>query len=254
MVKFMRMRARTPLFVLAALEAVLLLLAFYVGLNYSWVEISGVMSNPAVYGPKAIVYIAVMLAMFFAVGLYNTRYLTSFSDTLVRLAVAMFIGTIILTLLFYVFPELVIWRSVMVPALGAAFIVTSLLRFACTRIMGPKMLRRRIAVVGVGERAARIEALEREDRAFGIICVGYFDATKEAISVPRSRIIPRDQRLEDVVRQRNVDEIVIASDNDRHNLPTSSLVECRLNGVTITPYNVFYERETGAVDLDALFG
>jgi len=112
MVKFMRMRARTPLFVLAALEAVLLLLAFYVGLNYSWVEISGVMSNPAVYGPKAIVYIAVMLAMFFAVGLYNTRYLTSFSDTLVRLAVAMFIGTIILTLLFYVFPELVIWRSV----------------------------------------------------------------------------------------------------------------------------------------------
>lgn len=252
MVKFMRMRARTPLFVLAAIEAVLLLVTFYIGLNYSWVEFSGVISNPAEFAPKAVIYIAVMLAMVFAVGLYNLRYLTAYSDTVVRLAVAMFLGTIVLTALFYVFPDLVIWRSVMLPALAAAFVLMGLTRFIATRVLGLDMLQRRIAVVGVGERAARIEALEREGHAFGLVCVGYFDATKEAISVPRSRIIPRDLRLEDVVRERRVDEVVIASDNDRHHLPTSSLVECRLNGVAITPYNAFYERETGAVDLDTL--
>jgi hypothetical protein len=252
MVKFMRMQASTPLLVLAALEVILLLATFYFGLKYSWVEFAGVVSNPEGFAPKAIVYVAVMLAMLYAVGLYNVRYLTTFSDTIVRLAVAMFLGTIVLTALFYLVPELVIWRAVMVPALAAAFLSVGLLRFACTRVLGHDMLRRRIAVVGVGERAARIEALEREGHAFGITCVGYFDATKEAISVPRSRIIPRDLRLEDVVRDRKVDEVVIASDDDRHHLPTSSLVECRLNGVAITPYNAFYERETGAVDLDTL--
>ena len=55
----------------------------------------------------------------------------------------------------------------------------------------------------------------------------------------------------DIVRRARASEIVVAMD-DRRGLPVSQLLKCRVEGIHVTDYQTFCERETGRLDLDEL--
>ena len=190
--------------------------------------------------------------MIFAVGLYNRQFWTKFGGMVVRIVAALILSFILLTVVFYTVPAFSIPRSILAAALVAALPGLILVRSLVPRLLDLESLKRRIVVIGVGRPAARIEELELTGRAFGFHCIGYIDVLGETRQVAADRIIPAPNALVDYVRDRGVQEVVIAAEDWRKRLPMRALMDVRLNGIVVCDYQSFYERETGAVDLDAV--
>lgn len=253
MTKQLKLRSSRPIIYLAAIEIILFLISFYVGLSFSWAAPADLWAAGPEYLPRALFYTGVLWSMMFAAGLYHAHYFANLADALIRMGVAIIFSLIVFSIVFYVVPGLIIWRGIMSPALLVAFLAIAATRFVTLRYINFDFLKRRVIVLGIGERAARIEALERLGRAFGFVCAGYYDVANEVPKVSPANIMSRENSLEDLVDESDVDEIVVALEDCRGRLPLEVLKECRAKGTEIVDYQTFYERETGSVDLDALY-
>jgi sugar transferase (PEP-CTERM system associated) len=56
-----------------------------------------------------------------------------------------------------------------------------------------------------------------------------------------------------LVSKHAIEEVVVAVDDRRGGMPVEALLECKLQGVAVSGYSAFWERETGKMDLDALY-
>lgn len=70
--------------------------------------------------------------------------------------------------------------------------------------------------------------------------------------LPGKRIVGMPSDLAAYVRDRRIEEIVIALDNGSAHLPEQDLIHCRMGGVMVTDSASFAERVTGRVKLDLM--
>ena len=110
---------------------------------------------------------------------------------------------------------------------------------------------RRVLVVGTGKLAAEIEGLMVRRRHSRTEIVGYAALAGEPVAVRRVRVIADAGSLLACAHENRVDEIVVALE-DRRGMPLQPLLEARMDGVTVTPYLTFWERETRRLNIDAL--
>src|SRR3546814_13258793 len=94
------------------------------------------------------------------------------------LLVAVSLGTIFLSLIFFLVPALTFWRSNLLYAMGIAAVAMIALRILLGKTLGSQVFKRRIVVLGAGARAARLKALAATPAA-AFVVVGYA-ALKEA--------------------------------------------------------------------------
>jgi sugar transferase (PEP-CTERM system associated) len=107
-------------------------------------------------------------------------------------------------------------------------------------------------VLGVGGNAARLLDIERSSRGQRFTFVGFIDVCGEERKVGDHRILAPSSSLRRLVETLDADEILLAAGERRGSLPLRSLIDCRLGGVPVTPYQIFCERELGRIDYDAL--
>ena len=118
---------------------------------------------------------------------------------------------------------------------------------------------RRVAVIGTGERAAKIERLGRslEDRAYVVVGCVRFGAPPEVAEpadpggTSHKDVWLNPDDLPRYCKENRIEELVAAS-NERRGMPVHALLACKLAGVRITEYATFWERESGQVDLDEI--
>lgn len=188
----------------------------------------------------------------FALGLYRREYSRDLRSIFVRLVASFGVGLVALSLIFYVLPDLKIWRSAFLIAVVLALAGILAVRIVFLRVCDLAAFKRNILVVGAGERAARIEALENDGPPRGFAAVGYLPVKEEAVSVNPARVVSGVNSLAAFAKERGIEEIVVSVEDRRAGLPVESLLECKLGGIPIVDYSSFWERETGRVDLDAL--
>ena len=241
----------SPFLILGVIEVLILFAALYLGVVIS--SLGRIQPSLTLSGllPEAAVFVCVLTLTKYAVGLYHAEYVPDFVQTLIRLAATFVIGFVVLSVIFYVVPSIGIWRSVMAVSLPLGFVGLLISRWIFRLIPLNVIMRRRILVIGSGEQAARIEALE-QDTAARFSSVAFVDITGEAPKVSPDRVVARVNSLADFVAEKQIDEIVVAIEERRGRLPTKSLIDCRLAGISISDYQTFCERETGRVDLAAL--
>lgn len=250
MSRIVQIGAPTGIILLALLESVLLLCAYYIGLYASWVEVDLTLAQIFENAPKALFFWAVISSWMFIFGLYRKDSVQSGMVFIPRLIVSFAVSYACLALLFYSFPILVIWRAIMVVAIPVAFVLIVLFRRSMKDLLNADALKRQVAVIGSGEQARRIEELHNSDFA-GFYSAGYIPVAGEEPAVPKDRIISPGNDLYAALRENNVEQLVVASLHDTA-LPTRALVDCRLKGIKIIDYQTFFSRETGRIDLDFL--
>ena len=108
----------------------------------------------------------------------------------------------------------------------------------------------RVLVVGVGRLAAELEFLTHKGRSNTDV-VGYVPLTNETPQVPEARMIAAETSVLAAARRTAAHEVVVALD-DRRGSPLGPLLEARMEGIKITNYLTFWERETRRVNLKAL--
>lgn len=198
--------------------------------------------------PELASYATFLEIAMIAVGVYGTEALQSLRYATARLIVAISLGVIGLSTLYFLIPEIGFWRSNLLYAMAVSIGLLIFLRMLLGKALGSQAFKRRIVVLGAGARAQRLKELSKTPGA-GFAVVGYISMSEPARVIPEA--IARDAiyNLADHVVLLNASEVVLALEERRNALPLKDLLRIKTTGVHVNEISTFLERETGRVDL-----
>ncbi len=186
-----------------------------------------------------------------AVGAYGVASFLSLRFAAARLAVALSLGVMFLSLIFFLVPPLALWRSNLLYATVIATVLLVTVRAVLGKTLGGETFKRRIVVLGAGTRAARIETLAAQPGVnfvvAGYVLMGEADPVVQG-AMPRADI----PNLAAHIVDQNASEVVLALDERRNALPMKDLLRVRTTGVQVSEISSFLERETGRIDLKSV--
>ena len=225
----------------------------YLNNLFSIIEINSIHDNYLfIY---AIVFALLNQLTSLALGLYNSKLRVNFRGVIRRVlmcvAVAFFMNTIINP--FYGDSALPI--EVIAIASSVSFILVSLFRYFTFQIDFFGFNKRVVLVLGAGERASIIERRMRRDvdrQNFSVHGYVIMDGDSEE-GIKRETRIELEGSLVNYALNNNIEEIVVASDERRNNLPVDDLFACKIRGIEITEILDFIERETGQIAVNLIY-
>ncbi len=194
--------------------------------------------------------VTLQLAMV-STGVYSSEALLSVRFAAARLVVALGLGILALSLLYFLAPPIAIWRSSLLYATLIAFAALIIARALLRPTFNGDKLKRRVVLLGAGGRAARVGRLADRDGANFLIVgyVGMNDCPEEVTGAVNRADIPS---LADLVVRLGASEVVVALEERRNALPLEDLLRAKTAGASIHEFASFIERETGRVDLRSL--
>ncbi len=190
-----------------------------------------------------------------ALGLYNSSIRINYRGILRRLvltvAIGFFVVTSVTTFLNHseITVELLVLSSILTLLMTSVFRVVSMQ----TELFG--LNKRKVLVLGAGERASIIAKRMRRDvdrKTFDLH--GFVKITGDADgAIVNENIVQLKDSLVSYVKTHQIDEIVVASDERRSNLPVDELFACKLRGIEITDILDFIERETRQIAVNLIY-
>lgn len=116
-----------------------------------------------------------------------------------------------------------------------------------------RVARRRVLVFGTGQRAQAVGRCIQQAGSNAELG-GYLAGPNEREQVVEASFaVPDGRTLDEVVRAKGIDEIVVAlSERRGGSMPMRELLDCKLNGVRVTDIAAFYEQNLGQIRLDAV--
>jgi len=186
-----------------------------------------------------------------SVGVYGSDALRSMRYATARLLVAISLGIIVLSAIYFLIPGKMLWRSNLFYAMFLAMALLFANRLFLGGLLGTAAFRRRVLVLGAGARADRLRKLgERPEAGFAI--VGYIGMSEGPHVVEEAINRSAIHNLQRFVENLGVSEVVLALEERRNSLPLKDLLRMKTAGVHVNDFSTFLERETGRVDLDTL--
>ena len=256
MIRLFRHYISQALLTLLIAEALNLFWAIYLGRALRMAQDDkGIWPHLGEVVPNALVFTAVMIMIMVALGLYERHFWRGKGDMLLRVGISFLLGLFVMTNVYYLFPDLYLGRGEFSLAFAISFVGVLLLRFTFFQATDHDLLKRRVLVLGVGQHAAQIEELQEHPAtaAASFRVMGYVRVHEdEARRVPESRAIQVTDTLYDLTEKLRVDEIVTAMDDRRKGFPVDEILECKMQGVIVSSFLNFFERESGKIELDAL--
>jgi sugar transferase (PEP-CTERM system associated) len=216
---------------------------------------AGVMLHTEALGATALV-----LAAMLVVGLYGRDQWEAVNAHWFHEALRIGLGLLLSAVLLIVYGVVAHWSLLDSPtvALGMGFIFMALFteRRLYRHLRSSQALIRRIIVLGAGTRASAVEKVYAGGSArapFKVLAYA-IPHTETSCDVPEDRVrrMQPQQRLLDLVLELSADEIVVAVRERRGTLPIKQLLECKLQGITVTEASAFFEREHQHLQLDSL--
>jgi sugar transferase (PEP-CTERM system associated) len=201
--------------------------------------------------PHMLTFALTLQAAMVGVGVYAAEALLSLRFAVARLVVAISLGVLLLSLIFFLAPTVTFWRSNLLYAMAFALFGLSVARLMLGRSLGAEMFKRRVLVLGAGPRAARLEALARREGA-GFTIAGYVGMNDGPTAVAQAVNRADIANLPAHVVRLGAGEVVLALEERRNALPLQDLLRVKTTGVHVNDLSSFLERETGRVDLDSL--
>jgi sugar transferase (PEP-CTERM system associated) len=186
-----------------------------------------------------------------AVGVYGPNALRSLRFAGARVLVAISLGIIALAVVDFMIPSDLFWRSTLLYTMGLAILVLVADRLLLNSFLGSSAFRRRVMVLGAGDRAQRLRALgDKPETGFAIVAYIAMSDDPRIVeeAIPRAAIHDLGRFVENL----GVSEVVLALQERRNSLPLKDLLRIKTKGVHVNDFSSFIERETGRVDLDTI--
>jgi sugar transferase (PEP-CTERM system associated) len=192
----------------------------------------------------------IWLAMI-SVGVYGPNALRSLRFAGARLLVAISLGIIALAVIDFAIQSDMFWRSTLLYTMGLAILVLVADRILLNSFIGSSAFRRRVMVLGAGDRAQRLRELGDRPES-GFVIVSYIAMSEDQRVVEEAIARSAIHDLGKFVENLGVSEVVLALQERRNSLPLSDLLRIKTKGVHVNDFSSFMERETGRVDLDTV--
>jgi sugar transferase (PEP-CTERM system associated) len=248
-------------FVLLFVEVLVLLGAAYVGASLRYADLGQPITLPNIgqmdhFFTSAIAFTAAIIFSMSAMGMYQLNFNEGLRNPFfMKLMPSFLMGFLILTLVFYVAPDLSFGRSVLalVFAIAGAGIFTARMIFFKSSEL--RFLETRILFMGSGPLAKECSDLALQSASYHHYNIaGFIPMPSEEVCVPPASLLNgrEGDTLVSLARQYNVEEVVVSVQNRRGGFPIKELLECKLAGVKVTDAATFFERETCQIRVDSL--
>lgn len=245
---------------LALCEAMLIFFVWNFSL-FSGIDV--VPGTRVVTGEPALVLALLAVCVMALSGLYHNKAFADFRIMAIQVAIACVALLIIVSVYQLYFHETFDRFARSAWGFAKTAVSTWLLcllvtRVAFSRLANLDLLKRRVVVLGTGEKASRIASLATAGANRYFVPVAYLECGSECGGESRmtaaGRVDLRDKGPDAIAiyaRHLAAAEIVVAADNGDA-LPVTELLRCRAAGIRVTNYMDFVERQTKTVDPDAL--
>ena len=209
----------------------------YLVLNYEygWIKIA------------ALTLLTLLCSYYF--DLYEPQRMSVRWEIYFRLLLVLGFLSFLLSAIVYFFPEADIARYVLLVGLMFLTVTLVLWRGAYSWLLGQKIFRERVYVLGGGERAQMVAQILRTRRDAGMEVVGWDDTP--VIETDRKEVF-RTALEKFRGDSPGVDRVIVALEDRRGGLPMRELLNLRFDGVVIEEAGTLLERLTGKLYLDGL--
>ncbi|CAB1276793.1 TIGR03013 family XrtA/PEP-CTERM system glycosyltransferase [Candidatus Nitrosacidococcus tergens] len=199
------------------------------------------------------IYVLIVTASLVIAGLYRRRQSQERIDILYHVAAAIFLATLGLGIVFYFIPDLYLGKRIFTADIITTFFALLSIRFTFSYLLSLESLQRKLLIFGAGKRAKTLENMHDNFKQLGIHIIGYIPMSDEPILVANENLVEINiSNLQKYVIQKNVDEIIIATNECRDDLPFDALLSCRLLGIEVIDILDFFERTTSKIKIDIM--
>lgn len=202
---------------------------------------------------SALIITLLTAATMLSTGLYVGHLREGMAGVLIRVAISLAMSSAAVGLVFYMLPELSLWRGVLAIVYIQAFFVIGTIRAVFFELVDISTFKSRILVYGAGPDASYIDKkLRRKADRRGFEIVGYVLLAHQKCEVDQEKLVNVASNLREYVTENRINEIVVASSDVKSEVNIHELVDCKLNGVSVLDLLSFFEREAGQIRIDIL--
>ncbi len=246
-------------FVLLFVEVLVLLGAAYVGAAVRFLEVgqAGLTAGHVDhFFTSALAFVSAVIFSMSARGMYQLNFDEGLRHPFfMKLMPSFVMGFVILTLVFYLAPELYFGRGILILVFVIAAAGIFLSRIIFFKTSEARFLQSRILFLGGGPLAKECSDLAAQNNRYHKYTIaGFLAIPAEELCVSPSALLKvrdGDTRAA-LAHQHNVEEIVVSVQNRRGGFPIKELLDCKLKGVKVTDAATFFERETCQIRVDSL--
>lgn len=203
---------------------------------------------------KTSVMAGTYLVVYHYFGLYEPFLFSPKPQMIVRLFQSTIVGTIILFIIYFIFPEVKTWRGVLLVNTFMLPVLLLLWRTVFTKWLSLGLPEQRVMIIGSEELAKKVGTVVYKQSGLGLKLVGFIDddPAKLGKSIVNPGVIGSSLDIQRLVNSEKIDRIIVASSDRRTKLPMPELLECKLHGIQVEEGETFLERMTGKVLLHQL--
>ena len=236
---------------MAAVEMAVLYSSLYFAALVSYGSLDSFEHTHGPIAPRAGIVASAVLVNLIAMGLYQFHQRFYFREAVLRVLVGLVAGYLIVAVIFYAVPAVTVHRELANVSFAYSLALLLAVRYFFVSTVDRNIFRRRTMIYGAGERAASLLALRRSADRRGFKIVGRVAAPGDTVIGDRSEVmVTNGKSITEYALERNAEEIVIAMDERRGNLPVRELLDARLKGIDVIDLLEFLERETGKIRID----
>lgn len=212
MIRFFRHYIPANLILIMGLDIAVMVASIYLGISVRFIESgSNLPSSLGPILPKASAFALVMMLIMTIFGMYSGEWMVGARVMTLRIAASFATGFVVMSLLFYLFPDMLLGRGAFLFSLLFALIGVTITRIAFIKWSNLDAFKKRVLVLGSGSRAAKVDHLiQSMSSTRSVQIIGYLPLQGNHHYVEHSRVIHDNSGLGEIVTKYNIHEIVIA--------------------------------------------
>jgi sugar transferase (PEP-CTERM system associated) len=190
---------------------------------------------------------------------YNDLYDLKVTDSLLELGIRLLqslgISSILLAILYLIFPTAIIQQGIFIVAIALVIVFIVSWRILYTHVLSMGLFNQKIMILGSSDIAKQIfsQIMERKDCGYEIAAV----ISKRKWELDGFPDVEHFQwgkytSLCELADQKKVSKIIVALKEKRGALPITELLDCRVCGTDVLEGNSFYEMLTGKLIVESI--
>ena len=193
------------------------------------------------------------VCMYYA-DLYDLKTVMSAYSLFTKLFLSITAATVILTVIFYLIPQLFINYKVLPISVTIIFSSLVVWRLFYQRLQKTINFKSRILILGSSKEARKIAEDLLYYQPLKYELKGFVDdvCNQSIVSIVHPKILGNYKQLQEIVERENIDKVVVALSDCRGKLPMESLLACKFQGVEVEEGATFYEQVCSKIMLENL--
>ncbi len=207
---------------------------------------------------KALLVAVVCQTCLFYNDLYDFTVIDSYSELGIRLLQALGGAAIFLALVYFILPGAIIGKGIFALSVCITLFLVTFWRVCYTAALNAGVLDQKIIVLGWSELASNIinEIKSKKDCGYqvGAVILNHSTPHEEQEAMIDATVMVKQNfsGLCQLVKDLNIQKVVVALRERRGNLPTRELLNCRVDGIEVLEGNSFYEMLTGKLIVEQI--